>query len=160
MSAELDLRRSARLIILDPGGRLLLFRYHDEHKPPFWSTAGGELQDGDDYRAAAQRELLEETGFQFAVGPLLHEREDVYAVARSKPARWLEQYFLVECDRADAPNRANWTEEERTTIQDWKWWSLAEMRDQPESFLPNGLGDLLESTLIRTGQRSASDGIR
>src|SRR5688500_15569708 len=63
MPAELDLRRSARLIILDPRGRLLLFRYHDEHKPPFWSTAGGELQDGEDYRAAVQRELLEETGF-------------------------------------------------------------------------------------------------
>ena len=155
MPAELELRRSARLIILDPRGRLLLFRYHDEHKPPFWSTAGGELQDREEYRAAAQRELQEETGFRVAVGPLLREREDVYAVARSKPARWVEHYFLVECDRADTPNRANWTEEERTTIQDWKWWSLSEMREQPESFLPNWLGDLLESTLIRTRQRSA-----
>jgi 8-oxo-dGTP pyrophosphatase MutT (NUDIX family) len=157
MPAELDLRRSARLIILDPRGRLLLFRYHDEHKPPFWSTAGGELQDGEDYRAAAQRELQEETGFKFAVGPLLKEREDVYAVARSKPARWVEHYFLVECDRADAPNQANWTEEECTTIQDWKWWSLAEMREQPESFLPYWLGDLLESTLTRTRKPSAGD---
>ena len=155
--AELDLRRSARLIILDPRGRLLLFRYHDEHKPPFWSTAGGELQEGEDYRDAARRELQEETGFRFAVGPLLHEREDVYAVARSKPARWVEQYFLVECDCADAPSRANWTEEERTTIQDWKWWSLSEMREQPESFLPNWLGDLLESTLSRA--RKVADGI-
>lgn len=157
MPADLDLRRSARLIILDPHGRLLLFRYHDEHKPPFWSTAGGELRDGEDYRAAAQRELQEETGFTFAVGPLLREREDVYAVARSNPARWVEHYFLVECDRADPPNRANWTEEERTTIQDWRWWSLAEMREQPGSFLPNWLGDLLESTLIRTRNRSASE---
>jgi len=81
----------------------------------------------------------------------------VYAVARSKPARWIEHYFLVECDRADAPNRANWTEEERTTIQDWKWWSLSEMRDQPESFLPNWLADLLESILIRTRERPAGD---
>jgi 8-oxo-dGTP diphosphatase len=157
MPAELDLRRSARLVILDPRGQLLLFRYHDEHKPPFWSTAGGELQDGEEYRAAAQRELQEETGFRFAVGPLLHEREEVYAIARSKPARWIEHYFLVECDRADAPNRANWTDEERTTIQDWKWWSLTEMRDQPESFLPNWLGDLLQSTLIRTRKRSPGD---
>src|SRR5688500_10299118 len=137
MPAELDLRRSARLIILDPRGRLLLFRYHDEHKPPFWSTAGGELRGGEDYRTAAQREAHAESGLSLAVGPLLQDREDGYAIARSRPARWVEQYFLVECDRADAPNRANWPEEERTTIQDWKWWSLAEMRDQPESFLPN-----------------------
>jgi ADP-ribose pyrophosphatase YjhB (NUDIX family) len=154
---ELDLRRSARLIILDPRGRLLLFRYHDEHKPPFWSTAGGELRAGEDYRAAAQRELQEETGFQSEIGPLLHEREDVFAVARSGPARWVEQYFLVECDREDAPNRAGWTEEERATIQDWRWWSLPEMREQPGCFLPDSLGDLLENALIRIGKRSAGD---
>ena len=89
------------------------------------------------------------------MGPMLWEREDVYAVARSGPARWVEQYFLVECDRADAPNGANWTEEERATIRAWKWWSRAEMREQPELFLPDGLGDLLERTLTRTRQRPA-----
>jgi ADP-ribose pyrophosphatase YjhB (NUDIX family) len=140
------------LIILDPHGRLLLFRYHDEHELPFWSTAGGELVDGEDYRAAAARELNEETGFRCAIGPLLKEREEVFAVARSTPARWAEQYFLVKCERADAPNRAGWTDEERSTIQDWKWWSLAEMRGAPEPFRPEWLGDLLESTLGRRGK--------
>ena len=153
MSEEFTLRRSARLIILDPGGRLLLFRYQDGQHPPFWSTAGGELRDGEDYRAAAQRELDEETGFRFHIGRLLKERDDVYSIARSKPARWIEQYFLVECDRADEPNRANWTEEERSTIQDWKWWTLAEMREQPESFRPHWLGDLLESTFNQPRNR-------
>ena len=157
MPEEFDLRRSARLIILDPRGRLLLFRYEDEHKPPFWSTAGGELQDGEDYRAAARRELQEETGFRSPIGPMLKEREGVYAVARSKPARWVERYFLVQCDRADTPNRANWTDEERSTIQDWKWWSVAEMREQPGSFLPDWLGDLLESTLLQTGKPTAGE---
>ena len=27
----------------------------------------------------------------------------IYAITRSKPARWAEHYFLVECDRADTP---------------------------------------------------------
>ena len=107
MTANPELRRSARLIILDPDGRLLLFRYQDEHRPAFWSTAGGELRVEEEYRDAAQRELQEETGFPFKIGPLLHEREDIYAVARSQPARWVEQYFLVECNRADAPSRVN-----------------------------------------------------
>jgi 8-oxo-dGTP diphosphatase len=145
--AKLELRHSARLIILDPDGRLLLFRYQDEHKPAFWSTAGGELKAKEEYRDAAQRELQEETGFRFEVGPLLHEREDLYAVARSQPAHWIEHYFLVACDRAGTPSRANWTDEERTTIQEWKWWGLAEMRDQPNSFLPMCLPEILERAL-------------
>ena len=148
MPAKPELRRSARLIILDPGGRLLLFRYQDEHKPAFWSTAGGELRAGEDYRAAARRELEEETGFRFEIGPLLHERQDIFAVARSKPAEWVEHYFLVKCDRAGAPpSRADWTEEERATIQDWRWWSLAEMREQPESFRPGCLPEVFEKAL-------------
>lgn len=142
-------RRSARLIILDRDGRLLLFRYQDEHKPAFWSTAGGELQAGEKYRDAAQRELQEETGFGYPIGPLLHEREDTYAIFRSQPAKWIEQYFLVECDRADAPSRANWTDEERSTIHDWKWWSLSEMREQPKSFLPTFLPELLHFTRLQ-----------
>jgi ADP-ribose pyrophosphatase YjhB (NUDIX family) len=156
MTAPPQLRRSARLIILDQERRLLLFRYQDEHKPAFWSTAGGELQATEDYRAAAQRELQEETGFKFDIGPLLHERQDLYAVARSQPAHWIEHYFLVECDRVGAPSRERWTDEERTTIQDWKWWSLAEMRDQPNSFLPTCLPEILERALDLTGKRPGS----
>jgi 8-oxo-dGTP diphosphatase len=147
MSNNLEVRRSARLVIIDPGGRLLLFKYHDERNPPFWSTAGGELKPGEDYRTAAQRELKEETGFNVAVSQFLREREDVYAVARSDPARWIEQYFLVECYQSDEPSRAGWNDEEHATIQDWKWWSLPDMRSEPELFIPKWLPDLLEACL-------------
>ena len=69
------IRRSARLIILDPAGRLLLFRYHDGHGDPFWSTVGGELKEGEDYRQAAARELKEQTsllGELSTLQPLTH----------------------------------------------------------------------------------------
>jgi len=150
MSKAPTIRRSARLVIVDPKGQMLLFRYHDEHKPPFWSTAGGELLSDEDYRAAAQRELTEETGFDIQIGQFLCAREDVYAVARSVPARWREKYFLVELDRPQPPDRSGWTNEERATIQDWKWWSLSEMRSEPGSFLPEWLPELLETTLATT----------
>lgn len=147
MPENLKVRRSARLVLLDPAGRLLLFRYHDEHKPPFWSTVGGELKPGEDYQMAASRELEEETGFDIPIGRLLREREDVYAVARSTPAKWLEKYFLVECDHPCAPSRRGWTDEERATIENWKWWSLKEMRSGDTTFLPDWLPELLEDTL-------------
>jgi 8-oxo-dGTP diphosphatase len=147
----LPLQRSARLVVVDPAGRLLLFRYHDEHRPPFWSTAGGRLAEGESYLDAAERELREETGFCAPVGPLLRVREEVYAVADGEPARWIEHYFLVRCAEA-APSRDGWTEEERATIRDYRWWSLDEMRKTGETFLPPWLPDLLAEALSEVGE--------
>ncbi|HEC0958100.1 TPA: NUDIX domain-containing protein, partial [Klebsiella pneumoniae] len=83
----METRRSARLVIVDEDGRLLLFRYHDEHHAPFWATPGGELLPGESYLDAARRELREETGLNLQIGRLVEERDAVYAVARSTPAR-------------------------------------------------------------------------
>ncbi len=142
----LPVRRSARLAIVDDHGRMLLFRYHDEHRAAFWATPGGRLEDGEDYHDAAARELVEETGFAARVGPVVRERESVYAVARDAPARWIERYFLVRCPQAP-PVRGGWTDEERATIRAHRWWSVAEMRASGETFLPAWLPDLLAEVL-------------
>ena len=143
---DLPVHRSARLVIVDGRGRLLLFRYHDERRAPFWSTAGGRLIDGESYEDAAARELAEETGFRAAIGPALRERDEVYSVARGGPARWIERYFLVRADGGD-PRTDGWTDEERATIRAHRWWSLDEMRPTADPFLPPWLPDLLADVL-------------
>ncbi|MEM9595225.1 MAG: NUDIX domain-containing protein [Acidobacteriota bacterium] len=140
---DLPLRRSSRLVIVDPEGRLLLFRYVDEHRPPFWATTGGELRPGETYEDAARREALEETGLPLEPGPVLRDREAVYAVARSTPARWRERYFLVHSDRTFDPDDALWTDEERATVRSWKWWTLDALRACDEDVLPPWIPDLL-----------------
>nr|WP_217705750.1 NUDIX domain-containing protein [Peristeroidobacter soli] len=148
MIVELQERRSVRLLVVDDDGKLLLFEYHDEHQAPFWATAGGELKPGESYLDAARRELREETGIDAEIGPLLKEREAVYAVARSTPARWLEKYFLVRCGSRSLIAKHGWTDEERSTIRDWKWWSLDDMKKQGSSiFKPDWLPAILESVV-------------
>ncbi len=62
-------RRTARVLPVDPEGRVLLLHGWDPHHPerPFWFTVGGAAEAGESMPAAAARELYEET--RIAVDP-------------------------------------------------------------------------------------------
>ena len=57
-------RQTARVLPVDPAGRVLLLHGWDPHHPeaPFWFTIGGGAEGGESLREAGVRELLEETG--------------------------------------------------------------------------------------------------
>ena len=65
-------RPTARVVVLDPSGRVLLLgaRLTDPAVPPgdvlFWYTPGGGVEDGESLRGAAVRELTEEIGLVVA----------------------------------------------------------------------------------------------
>ena len=45
-------------------GKIILTRQEQPGKLPFYGLAGGRIEDGEDVAAAAERELLEETGYK------------------------------------------------------------------------------------------------
>jgi 8-oxo-dGTP pyrophosphatase MutT (NUDIX family) len=67
-----DSRRFAGVILVDRRGWILL-QERDEHPridPETWGLAGGHVELGEDFEAAAHRELEEETGVRLAPGTL------------------------------------------------------------------------------------------
>lgn len=137
-------RLAGRVIVLDADDRVLLFRYDDV--PPngrHWCTPGGGLDDGEDYAAAARRELAEETGWTDV--PLGAE---VYRWTRTlqwsgRIARQHERLFLARVDTARRELGDVAAMHTSDGIVAWRWWTLAEMDATNEVIWPPGLADLI-----------------
>ena len=65
-----------RVIVLDNENRMLMVKQHHEEKD-IWMVPGGGIEDGEDTLHAGIRELLEETGLDIEMGPLLWHVEEV-----------------------------------------------------------------------------------
>jgi ADP-ribose pyrophosphatase YjhB (NUDIX family) len=153
----IPVRQSARLMLVDTLGRLLLFRYDDGAHSPFWATIGGRILPGETYEATAARELAKETGYTDAIGPLIRTRDEVFATADVATSRWLEHYFAVRT-RGGPIRTSGWTDEERATIREARWWTVDELRATTETILPTWLADERVQLLNRSAASCESSG--
>lgn len=58
-------------VATDPQGRLLMIKRGHEPGAGLWSIPGGRIEPGETDAGALAREMLEETGLEVEVGPLL-----------------------------------------------------------------------------------------
>jgi 8-oxo-dGTP pyrophosphatase MutT (NUDIX family) len=142
-------RLSARLLIVNDEGRLLLFRF--VHRTgalagqDFWATPGGVVEDGEMMEQAAVRELVEETGLQrTSVGPEVARREVAFQLPDGEHVVSDERYFLVQVTD-DSLSRTNWTAFEREVMVEHRWWSREELARTAATVWPENLLAMLDS---------------
>ena len=152
MSGE-PVRHVARVILLDRAGNVLLVRYEDsepmdprgEGPVGYWVPPGGALEEGEDHRPAAIRELKEETGLTVELGPWLWERETRLRFMGELFSQ-RERFYLAKLESL-APPVSNQSPE---AIREHRWWSLRELQLASATFFPEGFVKLV--TPIIRGQ--------
>ncbi|MEM9372715.1 MAG: NUDIX domain-containing protein [Planctomycetota bacterium] len=129
-------RRSGRVIVVDPRERLLLLRYRSGAAGDpavtgigaFWIVPGGKAEPDESVREAAARELFEETGIRRSASelgrPVGERRAELWIGGVLTPCE--ETYFLVRSD-GERVSRAGWTELEIGDIEDVRWFDASEL---------------------------------
>jgi 8-oxo-dGTP pyrophosphatase MutT (NUDIX family) len=144
LNPDLRLRRAARIIVLDPDGRALMFRYNVPGRAPFWVTAGGECEEGETFDDAARRELLEETGIIADPGAEIARLTPEFITVEGEPVQADERYYLVRVAQAAIDTSRHTALEQRLMTQH-RWFTPDELATWPEAVFPQNIIALIQS---------------
>lgn len=138
-------RPAARVLCLDPRGRVLLLRWRDPvDRTIFWEPPGGGLEPGESPLAAARRELHEETG-------LPAEAVLDRSIVVQRDFRWKgqhfrgpETFFLGRVAAPGVPGARGLTGDEDGALLGHSWFTRAELTACREPLQPPELPAILD----------------
>ena len=153
--ARLKTRPAARILIIDPDDRILLFKADDFPLDPesriatYWYVPGGAVEHGETFEEAARRELWEETSIRdVEIGPCVWMREQVLEFHGIGRALAQERFFPVWV-ADNSLSFANMLDMEATVMTDHRWWPLDALRRTNDVVFPPDLPEHLAPILRR-----------
>lgn len=145
-------RVSARAVVVDQEGRVLLIRHSDTDRA-FHVLPGGRVEPGETAAEAARREVHEETGLQVDIGELLWVREYLPERHPGHPyhrtrMQQLQLYFMAQPTTSDAASEPTAPDRTQAAVV---WHPLPDIGDLV--LLPLGLA----SSLMALGTEPTAD---
>lgn len=139
-------RLTARVLLFDPLGRILLMKGRLPHRPASsaaWFTVGGGVEEGESLAQGALREITEETGFtQVELGPVVWTRQGEGVLVSGERVLFKESYIVARCAGGE-PSREGWADYETDLIDDIRWWTLEELALTTDRVYPERFGELI-----------------
>ncbi|HET9081384.1 MAG TPA: NUDIX domain-containing protein [Trebonia sp.] len=143
-------RPTARILVADPEGRVLLFSAREPDGERWWFTPGGGVHRGETVRGAGIRELFEETGYtvtEAGLGPVVATSSGLwFAEAEGKLFLGAHSFFFLRVPHTTLDTDRQ-EDLERSMITGHRWWTVAELQAASERIMPLGLATLMERLL-------------
>ncbi len=138
-------RSTVRVILVDQSDQTLLFEDSDPGLPEFrwWVVPGGGMDPGESEEQTAVREIAEETGLALDPAELLGPvaRRHVVHGYSDQVIEQQESFYLARVATFEV-SVVGFTDEEKLTMQQHRWWSRSDLASTTEWIWPARLLEL------------------
>lgn len=155
MRPSVEIRESARAILLNADGRALLFQFSfpgitepgRTEERLLWTTPGGGVEPGENDRAALVREVKEETGIEIEnIGPLVGIRNVVF-VRHGVPFLSRERFCVIRLNSNPEIRQDFFDQIEHDTFHGFRWFSVEELHAERANISPPRMAEYVQGIL-------------